>query len=116
MPLVMGDLQPTHEAKGVTGPRRPDAHAGLPGQPFDDARLGGLLEDNQVRPGLPDDLGQTVLSSPPAEADVVTEQFDRHAFLARSIIVRYGSPMKFSRTYMTRSVVAWTLTGRPTIC
>jgi hypothetical protein len=85
MPLVMRDRQAAHIPERQLGHRRPMRQPGCRGEPFDDARIGSFLEDDDVGGGWPDDGQQRVLAAGAAALDVVAEEPDRQSCFSTSV-------------------------------
>src|SRR5574340_484107 len=79
MPGMLRHLQTAHERERLARPRVPDRHPRTFSDRADDPRIGRLLEHDQIRGRLADDVGDQRLAATAAAPDVVGQQLDDHA-------------------------------------
>src|SRR5690349_7899136 len=79
VPLVVSDLLFADETDRVMPARRPERKACFRGEAFDHVGIDRFLKNNQVGIDRVDCFGECLLAARAAEANVVTEQLQRHA-------------------------------------
>src|SRR5690349_21938521 len=79
VPLVISNLLFADVADGMMPARGPERKTRCGGEPFDDVRIDCLLKHDEVRIYRVDCFREWLLAAVATEANVVTEQLQRHA-------------------------------------
>src|SRR4029078_11953607 len=97
VPFVIVNFRATQKTDRVISSRGPKRKLRRLRDKLDHSGIDCLLEDNEVRRRGHDRFRKRLFPAATTEADVVTQQPQRHAFSPAGTTTKYGSPNKTSR-------------------